>query len=522
MMFGRGDVLSYFPPIIPITPLLVTTCFVYLGCLVVYRLWLSPLAKFPGPKLAAATGWYETYFELIPKGGGQFTFHIKELHEKYGPIVRINPRELHIDDPEYYGTLYTSTRVFDKAPHLEHRFGLPLATFSTADRDVHKARRAAIAPFFSKRRIHEQAPMIQSNVDVITHRLKTEYSGTDKVVQLNDVFTSLSADVIMTYAFNRSYKLLHNPDFTSQFTRVLQTLKNGAHFAIQFPFLGSLGWSIPPAVCAFFKSDMESMALFKQDITGRVQEVLDSYMAGHTNDQEGTIFFEMLRTKGSTPETMFLRLRDEGIGVVMAGVETTKTSEMITAFHILDNPTVLSRLQTELQEAIPDPTNPPPLIVLEKLPYLAACVEEGLRISYGATGRSPRISRDQPLQYREWEIPANVMVGMDSYHMHRAEDVFPDSHTFIPERWLDSPTGPTGEKSLSQYFTTFGRGTRMCVGFSLAYATITLSLASLFRNFDLELYETSRRDVDLYRDMLGVDAAPGSKGVRVKVKGCRS
>lgn len=48
----------------------------------IYRLYLSPLAKFPGPKLAALTLWYEFYFDVILRG--QFTFHIQELHKRYG------------------------------------------------------------------------------------------------------------------------------------------------------------------------------------------------------------------------------------------------------------------------------------------------------------------------------------------------------------------------------------------------------------------------------------------------------
>lgn len=57
---------------------------VYSLFLGVYRLTLHPLAKFPGPKLAAFTQWYETYYEFFKPPGGQFLFHYRKLHEKYG------------------------------------------------------------------------------------------------------------------------------------------------------------------------------------------------------------------------------------------------------------------------------------------------------------------------------------------------------------------------------------------------------------------------------------------------------
>lgn len=60
----------------------VSSTILYLLCLAVYRLYFHPIAHFPGPKLAGLTRWYEFYYELVLKG--QMTFHIQELHRKYG------------------------------------------------------------------------------------------------------------------------------------------------------------------------------------------------------------------------------------------------------------------------------------------------------------------------------------------------------------------------------------------------------------------------------------------------------
>lgn len=60
--------------------------FAYLASLAVYRLYFSPIAQFPGPKWAALSRWYEFYYEVVLRG--QFTFHIAELHKKYGKTGR--------------------------------------------------------------------------------------------------------------------------------------------------------------------------------------------------------------------------------------------------------------------------------------------------------------------------------------------------------------------------------------------------------------------------------------------------
>ena len=50
--------------------------------LVLYRLCLNPLASIPGPKLAAATRWYEFYYDCVLPG--KFFLEIERMHESYG------------------------------------------------------------------------------------------------------------------------------------------------------------------------------------------------------------------------------------------------------------------------------------------------------------------------------------------------------------------------------------------------------------------------------------------------------
>ncbi len=54
----------------------------YLTCGAIYRLCLSPISQFPGPKLAALTLWYEFYYDVVKTG--TYMAEIKKMHEKYG------------------------------------------------------------------------------------------------------------------------------------------------------------------------------------------------------------------------------------------------------------------------------------------------------------------------------------------------------------------------------------------------------------------------------------------------------
>lgn len=58
----------------------------YCICLAVYRLFLSPLAKFPGPSLAALTLWYEFYYDVVKRG--KYIWEIEKMHQQYGKSLQ--------------------------------------------------------------------------------------------------------------------------------------------------------------------------------------------------------------------------------------------------------------------------------------------------------------------------------------------------------------------------------------------------------------------------------------------------
>ncbi|RFU25350.1 hypothetical protein B7463_g10983, partial [Scytalidium lignicola] len=484
----------------------------------IYRLFLSPIAKFPGPKLAALTQWYEIYFDIVRKGGGQFPFEIKRMHDVYGPIVRINPWELHVDNPEFYDTIYATNKSYDKMTHFQFRFNVPAATFSTADSEEHRVRRAAISPFFSKARIRGRAYQIQSIVDGISHRLSTEYAGKGKVLNIENMWGCYTADVIMDIVFARPKYFSRYPDFASPFTLALRQMAVWSHITLHFGWILTLMNCIPNAVTKILFPPFKPVIEFQEEMDKEIKEVLAGRNEEAKAATQPTVFHDILSSNLPPHELSLKRLDEEAVGLVGAGTETTGWSMTIGTFHILDNPHVLKKLKNELIEAMPDPNQPLSITELEKLPYLDAVVKEILRIAFGGVERLPRINRTDAWVYDKWVIPPGTPVGMDQYHMHSNELIFPEPSVFKPERWLGNPRGPDGTKLLTYYLTTFAKGTRMCTGLHLAYAEIYIGLSTLFRRHNLELFETTRRDVEFYAEYLKASPWPGSKGVRVLVK----
>ena len=83
-------IIDYFRSSTVLAIVTVLGCSLYVVGLVVYRIYLSPLANIPGPKLAAATLWYQFYYDVIQ--AGRYTWKIRELHDIYGKPQRSSAR----------------------------------------------------------------------------------------------------------------------------------------------------------------------------------------------------------------------------------------------------------------------------------------------------------------------------------------------------------------------------------------------------------------------------------------------
>ena len=115
--------------------------------LAIERLILSPLAKIPGPKLAALTQWWIIYHEF----NGDRTVTIHTLHQKYGPVVRISPTEVSFTSPEGVREIYGAGSTFPKS----HFYDLFMYygernMFTTLTKKEHGVRKKMITDRYSK------------------------------------------------------------------------------------------------------------------------------------------------------------------------------------------------------------------------------------------------------------------------------------------------------------------------------------------------------------------------------------
>lgn len=488
--------------------LLLVAGVVYWLSLYCYRLYWHPLARFPGPRLAAITSWYEAYYEIVLKG--QYSKQISKLHDEYGPIIRVTPNELHIRDPRFFDQFYGKNQQLDKEG-WDKRFGCAGGLLTTVRANDHKRRRAALAPMFSRRSILDFIHIIYRHVDTLSIRMQ-EFEARKEPLNLSHAFPALTGDIIMDYFFGFNYDQLRHPEFDS-FHDAFIKIAGVGHIATQFPWILPMMDSIPDRITGWLQPAAKPLLKFKRDQWDLIGRTLRGEIVKN-NDAKKTIFQEILSSKLPASDKTHRRLADEAQIVIGGGVETTAFSLAMATFHIINQPRIHQRLHQELVAAFPNRAQLD-LISLEQMPYLRGCIMEAVRMSYGLSARNPR-THPVPLQYKNWIVPARTCVSMTISDVSHDESIFPQSREFIPERWLHNPTTTDGIP-LDRFMTSFGRGTRSCMGITLAWTEMYLTLGMLFRRYSFELHEADASDVEIGHDFFIPVTRLDSKGVRVFV-----
>ncbi|OCK79494.1 cytochrome P450 [Lepidopterella palustris CBS 459.81] len=499
-----------------------------------HRLYLSPAREIPGPLLAKLTYWYEFYYDVTCSG--QYIWKIRDMHKKYGPIVRINPEEVHFQDADYYDEIYTgATRKRDKWTFFTNQSGLPESAFGTPGHEQHRMRRGAMNPYFSKAKVRSLQPRIEEVLNKLMCRFQ-EFQMSEEPMVVSLAYAALTNDIAMEYAFGRNDHRVDAPDFDPSFKIAGEIGARLGHFVKQMPWVLTLMKILPDSAQTMANPEMAVYIKLNKDIIGHVSDIYS-----HRDDpkymNQTTIFHEILNSdlpeREKTPE----RLWQDGQVTVIAGTLTTAAALSDITYYLLQQPAQLRQLKTELAAVIPDPTQLPSVAKLEQLPYLSAVIKEGLRTSSGISTRLQRIATNETLVYtakipskggekpkeKQYVLRPGIPLSMTGLLIHHSPVYFEDPMHFRPERFIEDP-------GLDKYLVPFSRGTRQCVGINLAYAELYLALATVFVQYGssevkfpgdkgwLEIYETTFHDLEIIGDGVTPLYHPDSNGVRIKVR----
>ncbi|KAK4499586.1 hypothetical protein PRZ48_010104 [Zasmidium cellare] len=493
-----------------------TALLAYFLTLAIYRLYLHPLAHFPGPRLAALTPLYQTHHDILTTPNAQFTAHLTPLHAHYGPILRISPDEIHIRDSTFFDTFVGGPgHVRDKWAKANRANGSPGSVASATGHEVHRLRRGALNPFFSKGNVDVLEGSIRTKVRTLCSKL--EESG--GVVEMGTAFTALTLDVITEYCFGQELGCLEEEDFAPRWKRLMVQLFESTPVAKHFPIVAQVLGSLPRGVMGVLNPDFVPFFEAKDLIQGQAKGIWLAEQKSPTKSKEGeekpkTIFHGILHSTLPPAEKSLQRMADEAFVLIVAGGETTARVGTVILAHLLQNSALYQRLRQDIANVMSGPEIPPSRM-LEDIPFMKAIVQEGIRISAPVTNRPILVAPEEEIRYKKWVIPRGTPMSMTLQDVLFDPEIFPEPHTFDPDRWIRAAEEG---KRLDRYLVSFSKGSRMCVGTNVAYAELYLSVAALVSSFDFELVDFDmKRDLEVTRDTFVGMPSKESKGLRVKV-----
>jgi cytochrome P450 len=174
------------------------------------------------------------------------------------------------------------------------------------------------------------------------------------------------------------------------------------------------------------------------------------------------------------------QVRDQILTLLFAGHDTTTSTVAFLFYELGRHPEWAERLAAE-RNAIAGDGDPDAAQLFGEMPQLDMAVHETLRL-YPPAWIGPRRSATE-FEFGGYRIPAGLPVNYSSWASHRLSEVFPDPHSFKPERFA-----PEGRAELPKgAYIPFGGGPRICIGMRFGELEIRAIAAAILRRFRLDL-----------------------------------
>jgi cytochrome P450 len=192
---------------------------------------------------------------------------------------------------------------------------------------------------------------------------------------------------------------------------------------------------------------------------------------------------------------------------IIAGSETTATELCGLINYLLRDPKRFQKLKDEIRTACKTKQDVN-MNVLGALPYMNACIEEGLRIFPPVPIGLLRTVPKGGSLIDGHAVPEGTSVCVSSWGASHSASNFADPDTFIPERFLSSSSLPGSmfANDVKKASQPFSNGPRGCLGRNLTYVELRLILGALLWNFDLEFAEDGAKSWDPMNEFEGLKA----------------
>lgn len=136
-------------------------------------------------------------------------YYVNELHERYGPYVRISPTEVAVSDPEGFNQIHKVSSGFTKATWYNDLVNLERSTlFTMVDAKDHGTRRRLMARAFSKSYLRQHwEGVVREKVRLCITKLLEESDGGGRTNVLK-WWTLMTTDVATHLMFGESFHMI--------------------------------------------------------------------------------------------------------------------------------------------------------------------------------------------------------------------------------------------------------------------------------------------------------------------------